>query len=142
MVTSLLNALNKKCNHPDLAKLLLRLSMGMLLFHGFHKVMSGVGGIGAMLVAHGVPEFVSYGVYFGEIVAPILIILGILCRPCAIIIFGTMVVAWLLVDVDSTFAVDQYGAWAIESLMFYVMMSLVILFNGSGRYSVVSEKWR
>ncbi|MFM2478027.1 DoxX family protein [Celerinatantimonas sp. MCCC 1A17872] len=142
MVTSLLNALNEKCNHPDLAKLILRLSIGMLLFHGFHKLMSGVGGIGAMLVAHGVPEFVSYGVYIGEIVAPILIILGILCRPCAIVVFGTMVVAWLLVDVDATFAVDKVGAWAIESLMFYALMALVVLFVGTGRYSVVSEKWR
>ncbi|MFM2484951.1 DoxX family protein [Celerinatantimonas yamalensis] len=142
MVSALLNTLNEKCYHPDLGKLILRLSIGMLLFHGIHKLEAGVGGIGSMLVAHGVPEFVSYGVYFGEVAAPILIMLGILCRPCALAIIGTMLVAWLLVDVPATFTVNQVGAWGIESLMSYFLMSLVILFIGGGRYSLVSEKWR
>ncbi|WP_369334854.1 DoxX family membrane protein, partial [Vibrio cholerae] len=39
----------------------------------------------------------AYGVLLGEVVAPCLIILGILTRPAALGLAFTMVVAWLMV---------------------------------------------
>ncbi|MFM2480878.1 DoxX family protein [Celerinatantimonas sp. YJH-8] len=142
MITALLNWINRVFDRPDLAKLLLRLSIAMLLFHGFHKLEYGIGGIQQMLVAYGLPAYVGDGVYVGEIIAPILIVLGVLCRPAAIFMMGTMVVAWLMVDIDATFQVDRVGAWAIENLMFYFMMGAVLLFCGPGRYSLGSPTWR
>lgn len=142
MITGLLGWFNRLFDRPEFAKLLLRLTIGMLLFHGVHKLMAGIGGIQHLLVANGVPAWVGYGVYFGEVVAPILIILGILCRPSAVVMMGTMVVAWLLVDVNATFTVDRVGAWGIESMMFYFMAGLVLLFLGGGRYSLASPNWR
>ena len=51
---------------PDIAKLLLRLSLGVLiLFHGVHKLIYGIDGVKAMVVAHGLPSFFAYGVYVG-----------------------------------------------------------------------------
>lgn len=142
MLSSFLNQLNEKLYNPDLAKLFIRLGLGMMLFHGIHKIEAGVGGIAGLLTAHGLPAIFAQGVYLGEVVAPILIMLGILCRLSSIVMIGTMLVAYLLVGLGKTFAVDALGAWAIENIMFYVLMSLALLFLGSGRFSVVPAKWR
>ncbi|HBQ67102.1 MAG TPA: GntR family transcriptional regulator, partial [Leclercia adecarboxylata] len=115
MVKSLLIAVNEKLTCDDTGKLLLRLAVGgLMLFHGLHKAIDGVGGIAGMLVAKGLPGFIAYGVLVGEVIAPILIILGILTRPAALVLAFTMVVAWLMVGTGKTFALDAVGAWAIE----------------------------
>lgn len=144
MIEHILANINNRLSNKDLAALLLRITLGgLLLFHGWHKVHSGINFILNTLAEHGVPAFVGYGVYLGEVVAPILIILGILCRPSALTIIGTMIVAWWLVDVDNTLALSETGAWAIEDLVFYVMLSVILLFLGSGKYSVITNpNWR
>ncbi|AEN67191.1 DoxX family protein (plasmid) [Enterobacter soli] len=136
--------LNKWLYNTDAAALILRLTLGgLLIFHGWHKIHSGIGFILDMLSEHGVPSFIGYGIYLGEVVAPILIILGICCRLSAITVIGTMIVAWLLADIGNTFHINEVGAWAIEDLMFYVMMSVVLLFLGCGKYSVMANSdWR
>lgn len=54
MVKGMLNAVNKTLSHDDAGKLLLRLAVGgLMLFHGLHKLLDGVGGISGMLVAKG-----------------------------------------------------------------------------------------
>lgn len=143
MVKDLHADLNRRFHNVDLAALLLRLTLGgLLLFHGWHKIHAGIGFILGMLSEHGVPAFIGYGIYLGEVVAPILIILGIFCRLSAITVIGTMVVAWLLVDIDNTFHLNDVGAWAIEDLVFYVMMAVVLLFLGSGKYAVIPDQQR
>jgi len=140
MVKSLLIAVNKTLTHDDFGRLLLRLAVGgLMLFHGMHKPIDGVGGIAGMLVAKGLPGFIAYGVLIGEVVAPMLIILGILTRPAALVLAFTMVVAWLMVGTGKTFALDAVGAWAIESLVYFFVGALAVAFLGAGRYSVVSD---
>lgn len=144
MVKDLHAAFNRRFYNVDLAALLLRLTLGgLLLFHGWHKVHGGIGFILGLLSQHGIPAFIGYGTYIGEVVAPILIILGICSRLSALSVIGTMLVAWLLVDMDNTFRLSEVGAWALEDLMFYIMMSVVLLFLGSGKYSVMKDPdWR
>lgn len=133
MVKSLLNAVNKLLSHDDFGKLLLRLAVGgLMLFHGLHKLFDGVGGISNMLVAKGLPGFIAYGVLVGEVVAPCLLILGILTRPAALVLAFTMVVAWLMVGTGKTFALDAVGAWAIESLVYFFVGALAVAFLGQG----------
>lgn len=61
-------------NQPDLAKLLLRLSTGgLMMFHGIHKIIHGIGGIKGMVVNAGLPEIMAYGVYVGELITPLLL---------------------------------------------------------------------
>ena len=140
MVKSLLIAVNKKLMCDDAGKLLLRLAVGgLMLFHGLHKAIDGVGGIAGMLAAKGLPGFIAYGVLIGEVVAPILIILGILTRPAALVLAFTMVVAWLMVGTGKTFALDAVGAWAIESLVYFFVGALAVAFLGAGRYAVVRD---
>ncbi|MBE1851196.1 DoxX family protein, partial [Escherichia coli] len=71
-------------DHHDTGLLLLRLTFGILmLFHGVAKIEHGVNWIVSILQAVGLPGFIAYGVYIGEVVAPVLIILGIFTRPAA-----------------------------------------------------------
>ncbi|BED96592.1 DoxX family protein [Escherichia fergusonii] len=144
MVASLLNAVNRMLTHEDFGKLLLRLAVGgLMLFHGVHKLFAGIDGISGMLIAKGFPGFIAYGVLIGEVVAPVLIILGILTRPSALVIALTMVVAWLMVGMGKTGMLDKTGAWAIESLVYFFVAALAVAFLGAGRYAVAGNTaWR
>ncbi|EPK7359960.1 DoxX family protein [Kluyvera ascorbata] len=144
MITTLLNAVNRTLSHEDFGKLLLRLVVGgLMLFHGLHKLIGGVDGISAMLVAKGLPGFIAYGVLVGEVVAPILLILGVLTRPAALVLAFTMVVAWLMVGLGETVALEKTGAWAIESLVYFFVAALAIAFIGAGKYSLGGNSaWR
>ncbi|MFK3708140.1 putative oxidoreductase [Raoultella sp. BIGb0138] len=144
MVKSLLNAVNKMLSHDDVGKLLLRLAVGgLMLFHGLHKLFAGVSGISGMLVAKGLPGFIAYGVLVGEVVAPCLLIAGILTRPAALVLALTMAVAWLMVGTGQTFMLDAVGAWAIESLVYFFIGALAIAFLGAGRFSLAGNSaWR
>jgi putative oxidoreductase len=136
MVKSLLIAVNEKLSCDDLGKLLLRLAVGgLMLFHGLHKLFGGVGFISGMLVEKGLPGFIAYGVLIGEVVAPMLIIVGLFTRPPLMLAF-TMIVAWLMVGMGETFALDKVGAWAIESLVYFFIGSLAVAFLGAGRFAL------
>jgi len=144
MVKSLLIAVNRTLTHDDFGKLLLRLAVGgLMLFHGLHKLFGGVGFISGMLVEKGLPGFIAYGVLIGEVVAPVLIVLGIMTRPAALVLAFTMIVAWLMVGTGKTFALDAVGAWAIESLVYFFIGALAVVFMGAGRYSLARDPaWR
>ncbi|MEH4692797.1 DoxX family protein [Atlantibacter hermannii] len=142
MVTKVIGAINSALSKDDLGKLLLRLGVGgLMLFHGLHKLFGGVDGIAGMLTTHDIPGFVAYGVLLGEVVAPVLIILGVLTRLSALGLAFTMVVAWLLVGLNNTFMLDKVGAWAIESLVYFFLGALAVAFLGAGRYAL-GGKWR
>ncbi|MGY3856680.1 MULTISPECIES: DoxX family protein [Aeromonas] len=144
MVETLLNNVNRLLHHEDLGKLLLRLAVGgLMLFHGLHKLIDGVDGIYAMLVAKGLPGFIAYGVLLGEVVAPLLIILGILTRLSALGLAFTMVVAWLMVGIGETWQLTAVGAWGIESLVYFFVGALAVAFMGAGRYALGGQSsWR
>ncbi|HAU5594327.1 TPA: DoxX family protein [Citrobacter amalonaticus] len=144
MLTTLLNAVNRMLTHEDFGKFLLRLAVGgLMLFHGLHKLFAGIDGISGMLIAKGLPGFIAYGVLVGEVIAPCLIILGILTRPAALVLAFTMIVAWLMVGMNETWALDKTGAWAIESLIYFFIGALAVAFLGAGRFSVAGNSaWR
>lgn len=144
MLTTLLNAVNRMLTHEDFGKFLLRLAVGgLMLFHGLHKLFAGIDGISGMLIAKGLPGFIAYGVLVGEVIAPCLIILGILTRPAALVLAFTMIVAWLMVGINETWALDKTGAWAIESLAYFFIGALAVAFLGAGRFSVAGNSaWR
>ena len=96
-----------------------------------------------MLVEKGLPGFIAYGVLIGEVVAPILIVIGLFTRPAALVLAFTMVVAWLMVGTGKTFTLDAVGAWAIESLVYFFIGSLAVVFLGAGRFALgKAPVWR
>lgn len=122
----------------DLGKLLIRLTVGaLLLFHGIAKVKTGPGFIANSLSEHGMPGFFAYGVYVGEVVAPILLILGLITRPAALVVAFNMVVAILLVQRAKFFTINERGgAWGVELEMFFMVAAIAIFFLGSGRFAL------
>lgn len=129
--------LSKNFQNEDMAKLVLRFAVGFLmLFHGVAKVTHGVGFLEGMFSSMGLPAFFAYGVYIGEIVAPIMLIVGYKVRIASILIIGTMLVAIAMAHSGDIFALTKHGAWAIEILVFYILAATAILFQGAGKYSI------
>ena len=128
-------------DHPNGGKLLLRLTFGVLmLFHGVAKIQHGTSWIAESLQAQDIPGFVAYGVYIGEIITPLLIILGLFTRPAAFIYAVNLLVAVLMVGTGKFFTLTDVGAWSLENEMLYFMGGIIIMLLGSGRYSVVSNQ--
>ncbi|AJC15559.1 DoxX family protein [Pandoraea sputorum] len=121
----------------DLGKLILRLTLGiLLLFHGVSKVINGVGFIEGMITSHGLPAFLAYGAYLGEVLAPVLLILGVLTRLGGLLVVGNMLVALSLVHLSQLGDLSKTGGWALELQGFYLFMGLCVILFGAGRYSV------
>lgn len=120
----------------DLGRLILRFGVGFLmLFHGVAKLAKGVGFIKMTLMKAGLPEFLAYGVYVGEVIAPLLLIIGFKTRTAASVIIATMVMAIYLVHGNELFSLTKTGAWAIELPAFYIFASIAIMLLGPGAYS-------
>ncbi len=120
----------------DIAKLLLRLTVGiMILFHGVDKIINGIGGVKHLIISAGLPEFIAYGVYVGEIVVPILILLGIYARVASLVLALNMVFAIFLAYSNSLFSLGKHGAPLFELPFLYLIMSILIFMFGSGKYA-------
>ncbi|KRC68306.1 putative oxidoreductase CatD [compost metagenome] len=121
----------------DTGKLILRLTLGILiLLHGLAKVTGGVGGISGMLSSHGLPGFLAYGAYVGEIIAPVLLIIGVYTRLGGILIAINMVVAILLAHSGQISSLNNQGGWALELQGMFLFAGLAIAFMGAGRFSL------
>lgn len=124
-------------NNPDIGKLILRLSLGvMLLLHGINKLHSGVGWITGELAAHNLPGFLAYGVFVGEIIAPLMIIVGYYTRAGAALIVGNMLVAIVLVHTGELLALGNNGGWALELQGFFLFSAATLFFLGGGKYTM------
>lgn len=121
----------------DLGKLLLRLVLGaLILLHGVSKVLSGPAFIVGLVTKMGLPQPVAYLVYVGEVLAPVLLILGVWTRPAALIIVINMVVAIWLAHTSQFFTLSQSGGWALELQGMFFVTALAIALLGAGRYSI------
>ncbi len=121
----------------DAGKLLLRAVLAiLLLFHGVSKLSGGIGFITGMLQGLGLPAFLGYGVYVGEVVAPLLILVGLYTRPAALVVAINMVVALLLVHTGQFFTLGDTGGWALELQGMYLGGALAVALLGAGRYSL------
>lgn len=123
----------------DIGKLILRLGVGgMMLFHGVAKLINleSLGFIKSRLQTVDLHPVVAYGVYLGEIVAPILIIIGLYSRFGGLLVFVNMIFAIFLVHADELLQLTNHGGWQLELQMFYLLGGLLILLMGSGRYAV------
>ncbi|POP46751.1 DoxX family protein [Superficieibacter electus] len=135
MLNKFNDAFTRFTDHPDFGRLLLRLTFGVLvIFHGIAKVNHGVDWISSILESKGLPGFIAYGVFIGEIIAPLLIIVGWFTRPAALIYAFNILVATLLVGTDKIFSITKVGAWGLENEALFFLGALCIMFLGAGRY--------
>jgi len=101
----------------------------LLLFHGMDKVLHGTEFIEKMLLGLGVPysKYVSYGVYIGEVVAPLLLIFGQHIRLSALIITFNMLVAIFLVHQKDFLTLGEHGSWSVEVPMLYLLGAITLV---------------
>ena len=109
-----------------------------MLFHGIAKIMhpGTLEFIGNSLYGYGLPAFFAYGVYVGEVLAPLMIIIGFHARLGGLIVVANMVFAVLLVHMGDLFSLTQHGGWAVELQAFYLFGGLAIALLGSGRLAI------
>lgn len=121
----------------DLGKLILRLTLGVLiLLHGIAKISGGVAGLEKMVASAGLPGFFAFGVYVGEVLAPILVLLGFYARIGAAVIVVNMLFAILLVHQADVFVITKTGGWALELQAFFLFTALALVAMGPGRFSI------
>ncbi|QEZ46460.1 DoxX family protein [Cupriavidus oxalaticus] len=123
----------------DLGKALLRIVLGVLiLLHGIAKVTgeSGIGFVSKVVADAGLPAWVAYGVYIGEVVAPILLIIGLWSRLAAIVVAINMLFALFLVHSNEFGMLSKTGGWALELQGMFLAAALAVALLGAGRFSV------
>jgi len=121
----------------DAGKLLLRLTIGiLLLMHGLFKLANGIESITALVQAQGWPAWIAFGVFIGEIIAPSLLIIGVLTRAGALVIVFSMGLAIYLAHASQILNLTKTGGWALELQGLFLMGALVVALLGAGRFSL------
>lgn len=129
--------------NKDLGLLILRVTLGILiLLHGMSKFQHGVDGIAGLINSKGLPGFLAYGVYLGELVAPCLLIIGSRTRIAALLLIATMIVAILVAHFGDILRLTESGGWALELQALYLFGALTLFFTGGGKYALSTKsKW-
>jgi len=121
----------------DLGKFFLRLSIGgMMLFRGIHTLLTGLDPIKAMLSAHGLPDALAYAAYFGEIVGPVLVLLGIFARAGAGLIAMEVVALMVLGGLAPFISLSPDGAYGLEVELLYLFGAIAIVAGGGGKFGL------
>ena len=124
-------------NLNDTGKLVLRLTLGILiLLHGIFKLRHGIGPIQGMVTGMGMPAFVAYGVFAGEVLGPLLLIIGFYARIGAALIAINMLFAFWLVHTSELTSLTQSGGWALELQGMFLFTAVALVLMGPGRIAI------
>lgn len=127
----------------DSGKLVLRLAVGILiLLHGIAKLRHGLGDVATSLARFHIPAPVGYLVYVGEVLAPLLMIVGLWTRPAALLVAATMAVALVLGHTHEIFAVTNHGGLLLEVQWMFLLGAIAVALLGAGRLGLGGEKGR
>jgi putative oxidoreductase len=131
-------------SHDDGGKLLLRVTLGVLvLFHGISKVIGGPAFVVGVASKAGLPGAFGYLVYVGEVLGPLLLILGIWTRLGALIVAVNMLIAVGLVHMSQLFTMAPTGGYGLELQAMYLFSAIAVALLGAGRYSLggIDGRW-
>lgn len=116
--------------------LVLRLVLGCTFFlHGWGKITHGIDNQIGILVANGIPGFFMYFVYVSEVLAPILLVLGLFTRLSVLSVILTMLVVFYVLP-GPFFVLTSVGAWNKEVQLLFLAIGIALFFMGTGRYRV------
>ena len=123
--------------YEDAGKLVLRLAVGILiLLHGIAKLRFGLGDVAPALERAHIPAILGYLIYIGEVVAPIMMIVGFWTRPAALVVAATMAVALVLGHPRELFQMTDHGGLLLEVQWMFFAGALAVALIGAGRYCV------
>lgn len=125
-------------NREDVGKLILRVAVaGCVLVYGYEKLADPgmVAYIGTLFAGIGLPTFFAYGVYLGEVIAPLLVFIGWRAKLFAGIMAGTMVVVILLGHPSEIWPLSEFQWSGIELQALFLFNSLAVLLLGAGKFA-------
>ncbi|MCC9072178.1 DoxX family protein [Flavobacterium sp. F-65] len=129
--------------NQNIGLLILRITIAFPMFiYGISKLFNGISFIQNVLEDKGLPIFLSYGVYVGEIIAPLLMIIGFRTRLAAVFFSINCLTAIFLTQTAFIFQLNENGGWALELLGIYLFGAIGIYFTGAGKIALSSKsKW-
>ena len=116
----------------DTASALLRVWLGTMgMVHGYGKVFGGIGKFTGGVASMGfpAPELFAWAAALSEFAGGALLVLGLLTRPSALFMALTMAVAGFIRHADDPFKVKELA-------LTYLVLSIVVLLTGPGRFSL------
>ena len=135
----------RQATREDLAKLLNRVTVGVLILFHTWAVANGELAIRDTLAAWGLPTALAWTALFFEGVAPVMVIFGVYARIGAWIMTAWMVMAFVMAHVHTGHLwqlMPNGVGWRIEVPLFFLVGSLVIALQGAGRYSLnIGGRW-
>lgn len=115
----------------DVGKLILRILLGLLiLLHGIAKIQTGAASIVENFGVFG------YAVFLGEVLGPVLLLIGWYARVGAGLIALNMLVAIAAVHAGQIFMLGEQGGWKIELQAMYLFTAVALVITGPGAYSL------
>ncbi|NJX16877.1 DoxX family protein [Tamlana crocina] len=123
--------------------LILRVSIAFtMLIYGVTKLIFGIDFISSLLEQYGLPLIFRYGVFVGEILAPILIIIGFRTKLAGLVFALNCLVAILMVQIPNLLKLNETGGWAIGLIFIYMMFGIAMFFTGAGKYALsTNNEW-
>ncbi|WOD43561.1 DoxX family protein [Hwangdonia lutea] len=123
--------------------LLLRTSIAFtMLIYGISKLYFGIEYINGLLEQYGLPTFLGYGVFVGEIIAPILIIIGFRTKLAGLVFAINCFVAILMDRLPDILGLNEHGGWSIGLIFIYMMFGAAMYLIGAGKFAVsTNNKW-
>lgn len=126
----------------NIGKLVLRLNLGLLLLlRGLYYLFNGLDPLKKLLISYNIPEAAAYGVYLGELVAPVLVILGWYSRLGGALIFFNMLVAVALSHGGGALLSPENGGFCMELEAFYLVGALGVMLLGAGKFALGPKNW-
>lgn len=112
--------------------------------HGINKLLhrDALGYVQDLLEAKNLPFFISYGVFIGQILAPILIMIGYRTRIASLVLAFTCIMILYLAFSDRIFSFTEHGGWSIERPALFLFGALALAITGGGKYAISKQnKW-
>lgn len=120
--------------------LILRVSIAFtMLIYGITKLIIGIDYISDLMAQFGLPSFLSYGVFIGEIIAPILIIIGYRTKLAGLILALNCLIATLMSQLPNLLKLNAFGGWEVGLLFIYTFFGISLFFTGAGKYSMSTK---
>lgn len=121
-----------KCTR-DAGLLMLRIAVGVpFIFHGLSKVMDLSGTVG-FFSSIGISPILTYLISFGELIAGIMILLGVWSYVGGYIVSIIMLGAFFIMKKKMPFI----GGYELDFAFFFGGLAIAML--GSGKYSLIKE---
>ena len=113
-----------------------------MLIYGIDKIRNGTGFIGSLLEAYGLPLILANGVFVGEIIAPLMLLIGFRTRMAGLLLSFNCLLAILMAQTQNILTLNPFGGWSLDLLFIYLMAGIAFYYSGAGKHAIsTSNLW-